>query len=291
MHAESKIVLGYGHKWPEGEGLVRENFPIWAVMRGRGILWRVRSRIEKEFAPSSWACDFDTWSAPDFQVALEIIQDCYQSCPDPLLAQHNQANEITAEQAELPAIQKATNNRSGLVETTTFSASVRKPERDIKPKACIVCKSTRGTLVLFKQIGRGVWAHEDCFHRHYRMITRGPRKGEWIWKHNWKKKKELAIYRKNVATGLTSPVQIEPLNRTQSELGVATWVQGVGELLGICLLLFLPYLLLIVVINFLGRHNLGWLVLPIFLVDALGAIFYRRANRPRKHIPFFWIFR
>jgi hypothetical protein len=102
MNTESKVVLGYGHKWPEGEGLVRENFPIWAVMRGRGILWRVRSRIEKEFAPSSWACDLEVWSAPDFQSALEIIQDCYQRCPDTLLAPRNQEQEVASRQAAPP---------------------------------------------------------------------------------------------------------------------------------------------------------------------------------------------
>jgi len=166
---------------------------------------------------------------------------------------------------------------------------------------CEVCNVASGPLLLYprlldyKGIHQNVWAHEKCVTLKYRLITSGPRKGDWVLKKRAERRKERAAermleeerLRKEVEKSIANGAFRAPLNPQQK--GKA--IEEMLTFLGVYVFLFLPYGLLILLFNILGKHNLSWLVLPIILIDLIGGRLYRRPRNLGKHIPFYWIFR
>jgi len=165
---------------------------------------------------------------------------------------------------------------------------------------CRICKRTEGPFIIcekvhdYKGLHLNLCAHERCITIRYRQLKSGPRKGHWVLKTRRERRQEWAEERKQ-AEGNERVKLAEYLEMRKSEQRepqhIGKWFEGFGQFIGVYLLLFLPYGVLILVANFLKAHHLPWLMLPILLIDPLGGRLYRRPKGLGKHIPLYWIFR
>jgi len=165
---------------------------------------------------------------------------------------------------------------------------------------CQICKRTEGPLIIcekvhdYKGLHLNLCVHEKCISVRYRQLKSGPRRGHWVLKTTRERRQEWAEERRQ-AEGNEQKRLAEYLEKRKSEPAqpsdIRESLEGFVQFIGVYILLFLPYGILIIIANLLSVHQMAWLILPIFVFDAIGGRLYRKPKNLGKHIPFYWIFR